>query len=462
MRSRAAELQFRELSLVLLAIGVLVLISVGRVHDHIGLIAVFRPGLTLTALCFVAAVVRPSALSVGPALRAWPTRGMIAVVASAVLASFFGLSLGASGNFMITYMLPVLVLFFLIALAVRNENDLRWIALAYVAAVIAVGMASIFLSEPMHFDGYTRQGGVGMYDGNDIGVVFMVGLPLAVVFLRSRDRVLQLVAIGAACLALIALVLTASRGGLIGLAVGGLAMVVLSPGWNIPKKLAAIAVPVVAMVLFAPDGYWDQMSSILHPQDDYNLTSDTGRIAIWTRALGYIAQYPIFGIGPNNFLRAGWFISDVGSSGLVGAVIMDQAPHNTFIQVWTELGTVGLLIWLTLIGGGVIVPLQFRKRFPRRWLEKGTADQRFLYLMASYLPASFLGFSATAFFVSHAYTPIFYALMGILAGFVKVSRRELRRERLRTATSHAVPPTQMGPVTQAPATHPSIAWSRRS
>jgi O-antigen ligase len=323
-------------------------------------------------------------------------------------------------------------------------------------------MASIFLSEPMHFDCYTRQGGVGMYDGNDIGVVFMVGLPLAVVFLRSRDRVLQLVAIGAACLALIALVLTASRGGLIGLAVGGLAMVVLSPGWNIPKKLAAIAVPVVAMVLFAPDGYWDQMSSILHPQDDYNLTSDTGRIAIWTRALGYIAQYPIFGIGPNNFLRAGWFISDVGSSGLVGAVIMDQAPHNTFIQVWTELGTVGLLIWLTLIGGGVIVPLQFRKRFPRRWLEKGTADQRFLYLMASYLPASFLGFSATAFFVSHAYTPIFYALMGILAGFVKVSRRELRRERLRTATSHAVPPTQMGPVTQAPATHPSIAWSRRS
>jgi O-antigen ligase len=462
MSHRHAELRPKELPLLQFALGLLILVSVGRIQDHLGMVASLRPGLTLTALCFVAAVVRPSSLRVGPALEAWPTKGMIALLSGAVLASFFGLSLGASGTFIISYMLPVLMLFFLVALAVRNENDLRWFAFAYLTSVIVVGFASIFLSEPLHFDGFTRQGGAGMYDANDLGVVFMVGLPMAMVLLRSRDRLLQFAALTAAGVALIALVMSGSRGGFIGLAVGGLAIVALSPGWNPVKKMVAVALPVMALVLFAPEGYWDQMSSILHPEDDYNLTSDTGRVAIWTRALGYIAQYPIFGVGPDNFVRAGWLISDVGRSGLVGASIRDQAPHNTFIQVWAELGTVGLLIWITLIGGGIIVPLLYRKRFPCRWLEKGTTDQRFLYLMASYLPASFLGFSATAFFVSHAYTPIFYALMGILAGFVKVGRAELRSERKRRTTAQPIDQGAAIGSAQAPAPQPSIAWSRRS
>lgn len=429
MNSRLTDLRFSDLTLLHFALGALVLVSVGRIHDHLGMVAALRPGLTLTALCFFAAVLRPSSLCIGPALKAWPVKGMVALVAAAVLASFFGLSLGASGTFMVSYMLPVLMLFFLIAPAVRNENDLRWIVFAYLASVLSVGFASILLADPVDFDGYTRQGGAGMYDGNDIGVVTMVGLPLAIVFLRSRDRVLRAVALGAVGLSLIAVVMTASRGGFIGLAVGGLAIVVLSPGWNAAKRLTVIAVPVVALVLFAPEGYWGQMSSILDLENDYNVTSDTGRIAIWSRALGYVAQHPVFGIGPNNFLRAGWFISDVGTSGLVGATVQDQAPHNTFVQIWTELGTVGLVIWLALIGGGILGPLRVRKRFPRWWLERGSANQRFLYLMSSYLPASFLGFAATSFFTSHAYTPIFYALMAILAGFVILSSRALRTAR---------------------------------
>ena len=427
-RGFLGELRIGELTALHWALAALVLISIGRVHDHIGFLRVLRPGLTLTAFCMLIAVVKPAALRLDNVFAAWPAKAIIALAGAAILSSFFGLSLGASGSFLLESMAPVMVFFFLATVCFRTPNDLRWIVIAYVAATVAVFWASIFLSDTLHLGGYTRQGGVGMYDGNDIGVVYMVGLPLAVVLLRSRSRALQLLGIITMAGILASLVLTASRGGFLGLILGGLAVVVLSPGWGPIQKILIVAVPAMGMVLFAPDGYWDQMGTILNPQDDYNLTSETGRMAIWTRGLGYVAQYPVFGLGPDNFVRAGWFISDVGRSGLVGASIRDQAPHNTFLQVWAELGSVGLGIWLGILAYGALAPLRLRKRMPRWWLDRGSPDQRFLYLMASYLPACFVGFSATTFFVSHAYTPIFYCLVAILAGTMVIGERKLLRE----------------------------------
>ena len=419
-RGFLGELRIGELTALHWALAALVLISIGRVHDHIGFLRVLRPGLTLTAFCMLIAVVKPAALRLDNVFTAWPAKAIIALGGAAILSSFFGLSLGASGSFLLQNMAPVIVFFFLAAVCFRTPNDLRWLAIAYVVATIAVFGASIFLSDTLHLGGYTRQGGVGMYDGNDIGVVYMVGLPLAVVLLRSRTLTLQLLGIITIGGILASLVLTASRGGFLGLTLGGLALVALSPGWGLVRKVLIVAVPTLIMIIFAPEGYWQQMGTILNPQYDYNVTSDTGRLAIWARGLGYVAQYPVFGIGPDNFVRAGWFISDVGRAGLVGASIRDQAPHNTLLQVWAELGTMGLGIWLAILTYGTLAPLRLRKKMPQWWLERGSSNQRFLYLMASYLPASFVGFSVTTFFVSHAYTPIFYALTAILTGLMVV------------------------------------------
>ena len=428
-RGFLGELRIGELTALHWALAALVLISIGRVHDHIGILGVLRPGLTLTAFCMLIALVKPASLRFDNIFAAWPGKAMIALGGASILSSFFGLSLGASGGFLLQTMAPVMVLFFLTTVCFRNPNDLRWVAIAYVAANIGVVWASIFLSDTLYFGGYTRQGGAGMYDGNDIGVVYMVGLPLTLVLLRSRSRMLQVLGMTTMLGILASLVLTASRGGFLGLVIGGLAMVLLSPGWGPIQKTLIVAVPALGMVLFAPDGYWDQMGTILNPQDDYNLTSDTGRMAIWARGLGYVAQYPVFGLGPDNFIRAGWFVSDIGRAGLIGASLRDQAPHNTFLQVWAELGSVGFGIWLSILAYGVVAPLRLRRRMPRWWLDQGSSDQRFLYLMASYLPASFVGFAVTTLFVSHAYTPIFYSLVAILAGVIVVGGLTLKQGR---------------------------------
>ena len=47
----------------------------------------------------------------------------------------------------------------------------------------------------------------------------------------------------------------------------------------------------------APPGYWDQMGTILEPTEDYNWSDPIGRRQIMIRGMGYIAQYPVFGLG---------------------------------------------------------------------------------------------------------------------------------------------------------------------
>lgn len=412
------------------AVGALILISVGRAHDHVPGLNVLRPALILTAFCILMALIRPQAIRLQNLLGPWPPKAIATIFVTSLLASFLGLSFGASASFLLTTYLPVITIFLLTTIIVRDVRDTKWLIISYTLSVILVSLASIFLSETMYFDGIARRGGAGMYDGNDIGVVLMVGLPFAIILLRSRQFVLATLGGLAILGTLISLILAASRGGFLGLLAGGAAILVLSPGLKVLSKILLATAAVFSFLFLAPEDYRSQMSTMLNPQADYNVTSETGRFAIWTRGLSYVSEYPIFGVGPDNFIRAGWTISQQGQSGLVGASLRDQAPHNTFLQVWAEMGSVGLLFWLSLLSFGVVYPLVLRRRMSRQWLTRGPPEKRFIYLCASYLPASFIGFAVTSFFVSHAYTPIFYVMTGVLTGFIMSAKREIRMSRL--------------------------------
>lgn len=438
-------------------IGLLVLISIGRVHDHVPALAALRPGLLLTAACVAMAVVYRHVLRLGNVTRPPYARMVIAIGLVAIISSLTGISIGNSGSFLLTALLPVYILFLLTTASVRNTHDLRWLCLSFIAGMLAVAVASIFLADRLYLDGYTRQGGVGMYDGNDIAVIYAVGIPLTVALIRVKGSGSRLVSASALFLALFSLALSASRGGFIGLMVVSVAVLILSRGWTLVHKLVLISVPILTLTFFAPQGYWNQMATLLNPTADYNFTSESGRIAIWTRGMGYVAAYPVFGIGPDNFLRAEWMMSPATQSGLLGVPAVDRAPHNTFLQVWAELGTAGLGFWLLLLIYGVLGPLALRSRMPQSWLTGSNQDHRLLYLLSSYLPACYAGFAVTSFFVSHAYTSIVYLLTGMAAAHHVIVRRELRAYRLRQLGE--VQARRMSPSLQSvvfPATDASI------
>ena len=380
----------------------------------------------LFALAILLLLLYPGSVRWQNLTREWPSRVVLGLVVVACLGALTGLSLTASGAFLLSIFFRLITFFVIVAISIQAIRDLRFLMAAYVVSLIVLAGIIVFLVGPTNVDGVQRVGATSMYDGNDLGVVFTAGLPFALLMTQAGGRWARLLGWIALIVVPVCIVMTASRGGFLALAACGLGMLFLIPNVSFFRRAGVLAAAVITMVVAAPEGYWDHMKTILNPDEDYNLTSDTGRVAIWTRGMGYVAEYPVFGVGPDNFTRAGWEISAVARSGLAGHGLPGLAPHNTFLQVWAEMGTVGLVLWMSIIVGGVVGCLRIRSRLPAKWLY-GSEDQRFLYLVASYLPLSFIGFSVATFFTSHAYTGMFYILAGFLGGFHFLLRSEMRK-----------------------------------
>ena len=99
---------------------------------------------------------------------------------------------------------------------------------------------------------------------------------------------------------------------------------------------------------FVPDSYWDRMKTIQNYEED---ASATGRFEIWTQAVELWKENPFFGIGPGNFKKI--------SPEYLGR---ERVTHNTYIQILSEQGLFGFIIFylimsLTIISLGRLVKL---------------------------------------------------------------------------------------------------------
>src|SRR5262249_21341801 len=129
---------------------------------------------------------------------------------------------------------------------------------------------------------------------------------------------------------------------------------------SIAKRVAALAVVGVVVLAAATDRYWTQMGTILS-ETDYNQTEETGRLQIWQRGVGYIAQYPLFGVGADNFQAAEGLLSPMATRQQYGVGVKWSAPHNSFLQICAELGIPGLVFFV----GMLVSAFRTLKRPPR-------------------------------------------------------------------------------------------------
>jgi tetratricopeptide (TPR) repeat protein len=128
-----------------------------------------------------------------------------------------------------------------------------------------------------------------------------------------------------------------------------------SPDWHHRAlSLVAILVLVAAPVVVPADiekgageAMWEgkrsvseSVTSILQPG------GDKGRLALWGRTLEIIADRPIMGIGAGNWRIA---YPAYAQGDMIEPTQVPHRPHNDFLSVWSETGTVGLAVYLWLI-----------------------------------------------------------------------------------------------------------------
>jgi O-antigen ligase len=435
-QSRAAD---ARLSLVRdplrLTLFILTVLTISRVHEHYPLLAKFRPALLLVVASVGYAYLNPRYLTRANVLRLWPTRLVVTLGIVACCSAAFGISLGGSASFILNSYVKTLAYVLLIALSIRNVRDLFTYVWAYVVSCGILAFFSIFVfGISKGSNSYvTRLNNLYTYDSNDLGVVMMVGLPLTLLLLSvergTRRVLLLLVLIGIS----ITMARSGSRGGFLGFASVGVAALLLIRGVSVGKRFVVFAAAVIALFAGAPAGYWKQMATILSPKEDYNYFDPDGRKAVMERGLGYMVRYPVFGLGIDNFPKAECTISpkiQVDDNGPIRCI----APHNSYVEAGAETGVLGLLVWVSLVIGGIVAPLRLGRRLPKAW-RVGNPSERFIYNATSFFPVAMIGFAVTSFFVSFAWRDPIYLMASLLTGLYVSTRSLLTRE---TDTATAV------------------------
>jgi O-antigen ligase len=357
--------------------------------------------------------------------------GLIALIATIGIP--FGIYPGQSLTFMNEGFSRTLLLALMAWAVARTEDGTRFMVHVVAAAGMTAGILALIKGRT---DIAGRLAGANTYDPNDLALVLVMSIPLAVFW--ALDKTSKLRIVGLAGIPVMALVIfkTGSRGGFFALTTAVLGFFVQSFARGASPALkrtsmAVVAAGVVAF-FFLPAQYKGLIASAFG-QEDYNRDSSTGRLAIWKRGLGYAVDHPLTGVGISSFRTAEGRLSDLAAeTGGVG--LKWSAAHNSFVQITAELGFIAGAAFIVLVGRTVFA-LLFQKAPPGRKQEP----------IQPILGISFMAFLVGGFFLSFAYTDILYILFGLAAAvLIRAAPRPgspLSREMRRSGAVQARPST---------------------
>ncbi len=431
---RADRLRVR-LDPLRLVVCLIIVLVVSRVHQYVPALAKARPLLILIVVAAGYAFANPRLLIRESVFSTWPAKVIAGLGVAAVLAVPFGISMGNSGKFVLEVYWKNLLLAFLIIATCRRARDLYAYAWSYVLGALILTYFALFFFDLQRYGSdfsYARLAGLATWDANDVVLVLMPALACALLLLQVSRGTGKIVAVMALIGVGATVARSGSRGGLIGLVAVGAALLFFGRGVSFGKRLVTVVVVGIALGVWAPQGYWRQMQTILSPTQDYNYTSKDGRKQIAKRGIGYMMSHPIFGLGIGNFEKAECTISEKARATPAGYGFRCTPPHNSFVQAGAELGVPGLILWSSIPILGIFALLRLGRRLPYRW-RRGTREQRFLRLACPYFAVALVGFTATCFFLNFAWMEPYYvlsafvaALMGVITSRVAEEKVELR------------------------------------
>src|SRR5262245_12878106 len=407
----------REWDPVLICIAAYVLTAVGRVHDLFPTLSVVRPAIVTGLLSIILFALD------GLPVRRWKwiasntTYWLMALFAWSVLSIPGAVVPGHSFDFVLNGFIKTVIMVPVVAGVIRGRRDVERIAsvVFWAAALYAtVVLVRFDIGEGSNW----RLGHLYYYDANDFATFAVAAMPIGVYLAyKSRSWFLRILTAGGLVVLSAAFARSGSRGGFLALLATGLFLMFTLRGISIAKRVAALAVVGVVLLVAATDRYWTQMGTILS-DTDYNQTEETGRLQIWQRGVVYVAQHPVLGVGADNFQAAEGLLSPLATRQQYGVGVKWSAPHNTFLQVCAELGIPGLVFFAGMLASA------FRSlRRPPRSLGDRAGRPPVPLALKTALSASLVGFIVGSLFLSLAYTELLYTLIALAIGVGKIERR---------------------------------------
>lgn len=263
-----------------------------------------------------------------------------------------------------------LVAFYLIYRLAETPARLRDILLVHVAGCMYLGILALMAD---NFVGgrLNGVGGPGIDDANSLGMFLGTGAVAAGILVLVERGWRQIFCIVAAPMIVNGIVLAASRGAFLGVLAGALVLFLVKP----PKYRSLFWVFAIAgtigTVSLMDQRFIDRMLSItdaVERTEEIDASAQS-RWELKAAQLRMFVEYP-FGSGHKGtavlsprFLDAKWLTHRPGEDESAAA----RASHNTFLTALVEQGIPGAVIYLSLVGWGVLAVLRLRRAVRAGW-----------------------------------------------------------------------------------------------
>lgn len=237
-------------------------------------------------------------------------------------------------------MTKVIIFTLMLTHVVTTTKRIDLLLWAMVAGALLLGMEA-YTTPRSHFRGGRLEGvgGPDFAEANFLGAYLAAMVPLiGIQFLRS-GWIGKGVCLVSGVLAVNTIVLTRSRGAVVGLAGGALLAMFLAPKrWRLPILAGIIVAGIGAYQLMDPQ-FIDRSSTILRPEEERDRSSES-RLEIWQGAGRMLMDHPL-GVGAGNFYQ---------NIGRYSPNNPGRDAHNTFVRCFGELGFPGIAVFLLLLG----------------------------------------------------------------------------------------------------------------
>jgi O-Antigen ligase len=395
-------------------IGILILLvdTISKTVGEIPAAQAFRPSLLIFGGCAFYAILNfKESVNLG-VFRYRVPQLILLQAALACGSALFGISMGHAAYYIFTNYWKTIAVALLLIVSLRNLTDVRRMIWATAIAGVILSFISVFVTH------LSKQRGGAVYDANDIGTIVVMTIPLTLFAVQMTKGIWRMVCLAGLVLCAETIAISASRGAFMGMLAVGAALLLFLPGISAVKRVMYVVGIAGALAVFAPEGYWESMQSIItNPKADYNWDAGMGRRQIAKRGIGYMMDHPLFGLGIDNFSMQEGMYSDYAKELMSKNIgVKWTAPHNSWVEAGAETGIPVLLVWVALVVGSTVPLIKLRRKMPKSWARDGTPDQRFVYLATLYVPISILGFVVCATFVSFAWSDQSYVLPAIAMG----------------------------------------------
>jgi len=379
-----------------------------------GEVSVAKAAGLLLALSWAATVAlgrsRPGLLAHRPAF----TGAMTLFIAWAALSTVWARRPDLSSAAVLTLVLSS-TLFPILFAAVREPRHARWVYAAFVAGALLSALVGLATSSGAEPGDEGRLAGPGI-NPNQLGGYLAVAAILAVALACDRELPAprRTVFAGAAALCLPLVLLTGSRGALLGLAVA----LVATPFVARRDRRGGAAALAVAAVLFGAVCFVTIAPGPVVQRIAHSDTSGSGRTDIWRMGARMVAAQPLTGVGAGNFSVAtiDYLLRPGATQRAVYIVDEPKVAHNIYLEVLAELGIPGLALFAVIVAGGLLSARDAARFAAGRGLRETE-------LLARGLLLALIAMLASAFFSSELFNKQLWLLLGLAIALRSIAGR---------------------------------------